>query len=109
MPGQNYLFILLDDRCELAEAISTVAAGDKLGGWQRWSQGVEYPSCPRSAARMVLVFQLDSEDNLHLVFGDSGHAVRGQPGRFVPQLLCFVPPYMGETECRMRACRNKHP
>jgi len=54
---------LLDDGCELAEAISTAAAGDELGGWPRWSQGVEYPSCPRCAARMALVFHLDSEDN----------------------------------------------
>ena len=109
MPRQIICFILLDDGCELAEAISTAAAGDKLGGWQRRSQGVEHPSCPHCAARMVLVFQLDSEDNLHFMSGDSGHAVRGQPGRFVPQLLCFVSPYMGETECRMRACRKKHP
>jgi hypothetical protein len=47
---QTYLFILLDDGCELAEAISTAAAGEKLGGWQHWSQGVEYPSCPHCAA-----------------------------------------------------------
>jgi len=30
-------------------------------------------------------------------------------GRFLPQLFCFVPPDMGETECPMRACRKKDP
>jgi uncharacterized protein YwqG len=59
---------------ELAEAISTAAAGDKLGGWPHWIQGVEYPSCPRCAEPMALVFQLDSEDNLDFMFGDSGVA-----------------------------------
>jgi uncharacterized protein YwqG len=63
-----------DDGLELAEAISAAAAGDKLGGWPHWIQGVEYPSCPRCAARMALVFQLDSEDNLDFMFGDSGVA-----------------------------------
>jgi uncharacterized protein YwqG len=63
-----------DDGRELAEAISAAAAGDKLGGWPHWIQGVEYPSCPRCAARMALVFQLGSEDNLDFMFGDSGVA-----------------------------------
>jgi uncharacterized protein YwqG len=63
-----------DEGRELAEAISTAAAGDKLGGWPHWIQGVEYPSCPRCQARMALVFQLDSEDNLAFMFGDSGVA-----------------------------------
>jgi uncharacterized protein YwqG len=62
------------DGRELAEAISAAAAGDKLGGWPHWVQGVEYPSCPRCAARMALIFQLDSEDNLDFMFGDSGVA-----------------------------------
>jgi uncharacterized protein YwqG len=62
------------DGRELAEAISAAAAGDKLGGWPHWIQGVEYPSCPRCAARMALVFQLDSNDNLDFMFGDSGVA-----------------------------------
>jgi hypothetical protein len=63
-----------DDGRELAEAISVAAAGDKLGGWPHWSQGVEYPSCPHCAARMALVFQLDSKDNLAFMFGDVGVA-----------------------------------
>jgi uncharacterized protein YwqG len=59
---------------ELAEAISVAAGGDKLGGWPHWIQGVEYPTCPRCATRMTAVFQLDSEDNLDFMFGDSGVA-----------------------------------
>lgn len=47
-------------------------AGDKLGGWPYWVQDVEYPDCPRCGARMRLVFQLDSGDNLPYSFGDVG-------------------------------------
>jgi len=56
----------------LAEKISESKNGDKLGGWPYWVQGVEYPACPKCSRRMVLVFQLDSEDNLPFMFGDSG-------------------------------------
>lgn len=63
-----------DDGRELAEAISAAAAGDKLGGWPHWVQGVEYPNCPRCAARMAPVFQLDSNYNLDFMFGDGGVA-----------------------------------
>ena len=63
-----------DEGRELAEAICLAAEGDKLGGWPHWIQGVEYPSCPRCQARMALVFQLDSNDNLDFMFGDSGVA-----------------------------------
>jgi hypothetical protein len=63
-----------EDGHELAEAISAAAAGDKLGGWPYWIQGLEYPSCSRCAARMALVFQLDSNDNLDFMFGDAGVA-----------------------------------
>ncbi len=57
---------------DLAEAVSTAAAGDKLAGWPAWVQGVEYPSCPECGQRMRLVFQLDSEDHLPFMFGDLG-------------------------------------
>ena len=57
---------------ELAEAIASAAPGDKLGGWPHWIQGVEYPACPRCGTVMSLVFQLDSEDNVDHMFGDSG-------------------------------------
>lgn len=57
---------------DLAEKVSSAQAGDKLCGWPYWIQGVEYPNCPRCDRRMVLIFQLDSEDNLQYMFGDSG-------------------------------------
>lgn len=47
-------------------------AGDKLAGWPLWVQGVEYPRCPVCGTTMRLVFQIDSEDNLAYMFGDSG-------------------------------------
>lgn len=46
--------------------------GDKLGGWPAWVQGVEYPSCRECGATMELVLQVDSNDNLPIMFGDVG-------------------------------------
>ncbi len=46
--------------------------GDKLAGWPDWVQGIEYPSCPVCGQTMSLLFQIDSEDNLPFMFGDSG-------------------------------------
>lgn len=48
------------------------AAGEKLGGWPFWVQGVEYPSCPECGTTMEFVFQVDSNCNLDFMFGDSG-------------------------------------
>jgi hypothetical protein len=48
--------------------------GDKLLGWPHWIQGVEYPECPTCEARMEYVFQIDSEKNLPLMWGDGGIA-----------------------------------
>lgn len=45
---------------------------DKLFGWPYWIQGVEYPSDRATNRPMELLFQLDSEDNLPYMFGDSG-------------------------------------
>ncbi|MBV1775569.1 DUF1963 domain-containing protein [Burkholderiaceae bacterium DAT-1] len=47
---------------------------DKLLGWPHWVQGVEYPSCPDCGKAMRLVCQIDSEDNLPIMFGDAGCA-----------------------------------
>lgn len=47
-------------------------SGDKLAGWPRWIQAVEYPDCPDCGETMRLVFQLDSRDNLPFDFGDVG-------------------------------------
>jgi uncharacterized protein YwqG len=55
-----------------AEDIAISAQGDKLAGWPGWIQGVEYPDCPRCGRRMVVVFQMDSEDNVPFMFGDVG-------------------------------------
>jgi hypothetical protein len=56
----------------LAEGVASAAPGDKLGGWPAWVQDEEYPRCPRCGRRTALVFQLDSEDNVPFMFGDSG-------------------------------------
>jgi uncharacterized protein YwqG len=45
---------------------------DKLFGWPFWVQGVEYPSDRETDQPMELLFQLDSEDHLPFMFGDSG-------------------------------------
>ncbi|HEU4408020.1 MAG TPA: DUF1963 domain-containing protein [Polyangiaceae bacterium] len=56
----------------VAEAIAAAEAGDKLGGWPAWVQGVEYPSCPKCKRTMQLLLQVDSEDNVPHMFGDVG-------------------------------------
>jgi uncharacterized protein YwqG len=56
----------------IPEAISIAKNGDKLGGWPYWIQGAEYPDCPECGARMEVVFQLDSNNNLPFMFGDVG-------------------------------------
>ena len=47
-------------------------AKDKLFGWPFWVQSVEYPSDRQTNEPMELLFQLESEDNLPYMFGDSG-------------------------------------
>jgi uncharacterized protein YwqG len=46
--------------------------GDKLAGYPRWIQSIEYPDCPVCGEQMQLVFQIDSDDNLPYMFGDVG-------------------------------------
>ncbi len=62
----------LDIEACSAEAISTAREGDKLFGWPHWIQGAEYPACPECGARMEVLLQIDSEDNIPYMFGDSG-------------------------------------
>lgn len=62
----------LEADMDAAELVASAQPGDKLGGWPAWVQGVEYPRCPECGARMELVLQLDSEDNLPHMFGDAG-------------------------------------
>jgi hypothetical protein len=57
-----------------AEQIANPEAGDKLLGWPHWIQGVEYPTCPKCRSRMRVLFQLDSEDNVPVMWGDAGIA-----------------------------------
>lgn len=45
---------------------------DKLGGWPSWIQGVEYPLCPSCHSTMEFIFQIDSDDNIPILFGDVG-------------------------------------
>ena len=47
--------------------------GIKLGGYVRWCQGVEYPTCPSCQAVMSLTFLQLEEDDLHpFSWGDAG-------------------------------------
>ena len=45
---------------------------DKLLGWPSWPQYVAYPSCRVCGRELWLVFQLESDQNLHYMFGDDG-------------------------------------
>jgi uncharacterized protein YwqG len=56
------------------EQIANAASGDKLLGWPYWIQGAEYPACPKCSAPMRVLFQLDSEEHLPIMWGDSGIA-----------------------------------
>lgn len=64
---------LTDDQSDFAldNQISALPK-DKLLGWPLWIQGPEYPDCPICDERMDYVLQIDSEDNLDFMFGDSG-------------------------------------
>ena len=47
--------------------------GIKLGGWVRWCQGVEYPTCPSCHVLMTTTFlQLEEDDLYPFSWGDSG-------------------------------------
>ena len=51
-----------------------VAAGDKLGGWPKWPQNLDYIACPHCQQRMDVIFQIDSDDTLPHCFMDGGMA-----------------------------------
>ena len=79
LPGQEALSELAprlaekDDLGELIEGLPR--AGDKVGGWPAWVQGVEAPPCPRCAAPMdQLRAQLDSDGASGWQWGDLGRA-----------------------------------
>lgn len=63
-----------DEVLEILEArgLGSTVDKDKLFGWPYWVQGVEYPLDRKTGQQMELLFQLDSEDHLPYMFGDSG-------------------------------------
>jgi uncharacterized protein YwqG len=63
---------LTDEDDDAIYDMEIVYAGDKLGGWPYWVQGVEYPECPECGKTMRLIFQLGSNDNLDYQWGDMG-------------------------------------
>jgi uncharacterized protein YwqG len=69
---QSLGLVFENQSMSIPEAISIAKNGDKLGGWPYWIQGAEYPDCPKCGARMEVVFQLDSNNNLPFMFGDVG-------------------------------------
>lgn len=66
--------MLSDEQFEFLSEKGYPKPDDKLLGWPHWVQGVEYPECPDCAKPMKLIFQIDSEDNVPYMFGDSGCA-----------------------------------
>lgn len=70
--GQELGIDLSETQWEQLVSAGYPKAGDKLGGWPLWIQGIEYPRCPICQSRMWLVFQLDSNDHLPYQFGDAG-------------------------------------
>lgn len=65
---------LSEEQCELFFDLDYPLSNDKLLGWPHWVQDPEYPDCPECGKTMRLVFQIDSEDNLPYMFGDTGCA-----------------------------------
>lgn len=55
-----------------AQGMGLTVDKDKLFGWPYWIQGAEYPLDKANGQQMELLFQLDSEDHLPYMFGDSG-------------------------------------
>ncbi|HET6559793.1 MAG TPA: DUF1963 domain-containing protein [Prolixibacteraceae bacterium] len=74
---EEYESLGLDMDDEVLEIMDARGLGltidkDKLFGWPYWVQGVEYPLDRATNQPMELLFQLDSEDHLPFMFGDSG-------------------------------------
>jgi hypothetical protein len=63
---------LSDDETDAFYDLELPLGGDKFLGWPMWVQGAEYPDCPECGEPMVYVFQIDSEDNVPRMWGDSG-------------------------------------
>ena len=75
---------------QLPEVVSLLQnhPGDKLFGWPRWTQGVEYPACQKCGQTMEMVLQVNNDGNqdsrpgFHSCFGQlfagdgNGHVCR---------------------------------
>jgi len=58
-----------------AHTILTPQGGIKLGGYIRWCQQIEYPTCPRCKLKMDVTFlQLEDDDMYNFSWGDCGTA-----------------------------------
>jgi uncharacterized protein YwqG len=69
---EEHGIVLADSDYDIWDSLAPRSQGDKLAGWPIWIQGIEYPNCRRCGERMQMVFQLNSEENLLYMFGDSG-------------------------------------
>ncbi len=65
---------LTDDEAEMFYEGGLPVSGDKLLGSPYWVQAAEYPHCTKCGMKMRMLFQIDSEDNVPYMFGDSGCA-----------------------------------
>lgn len=63
---------LTDEESDALADAGFPLVGEKLLGWPFWVQGIEYPGCPDCGERMEVLFQIDSEQHLPYMFGDSG-------------------------------------
>jgi len=61
---------------ELPGPVSWPRSRVKVGGWVRWCQGVEYPSCPQCKILMTVpLLQLEGDEKVHnFSWGDAGTA-----------------------------------
>lgn len=61
---------------EIPGSVSWAWGGVKVGGWVRWCQGVEYPTCPQCKLLMTVpMLQLEEETEVHnFSWGDAGTA-----------------------------------
>lgn len=71
---ENLGCTLSDEQSDYLTEIGFPQPKDKLLGWPYWVQGVEYPDCPDCGEPMKFIFQIDSENNLPYMFGDTGCA-----------------------------------
>lgn len=78
----------VDDEADALADTSMPADGEKLGGWPKWIQGIEYPNCPKCDEAMEFLFQIDSERNIPFLLGDAGigHVTRCKTH---PDILTF--------------------